>query len=536
MAVWWKEEVAYQIYPRSFKDSNGDGVGDIRGIITQLPILKDLGIGIIWLSPVYLSPNYDNGYDIADYRDINPEYGSMADMDELIEKAKTLNIRIVMDLVVNHTSSEHEWFKKSIKKIEPYTDYYIWRDGKGDLNPNNWGSFFAEDAWEYNEERGQYYLHLFAKEQPDLNYYNPLVLQEVKDIMKFWLEKGVGGFRCDVINIMYKSTLEDGKKQFAVQGIEHYLNTEGNHQILKELRKDVLDHYDCFTVGETILVTPKTAKELCGKDRKELDMIFSFEHMEADQYLIKWFKRKLNKKKFFQTISTWQKELDWNANYLENHDQLRSVSRFGNTKKYWEKSAKLLATLLLTLRGTPFIYQGEEIGMTNFDYTNLSQIDDIESHNANAWLRKRFVPKWYRWRMITKASRDNVRTPLQWNDSKNGGFTDGVPWLGVNKNYKHINYESQLNDNNSIWNYYKSLIYIRKNHLGLITGKFNDIFIGKKLFVYERVLENERIIIALNLSKSSVKITYNGETIINNYEEENFSGILKPYQAIVYKG
>ena len=308
MRNWWKEEVVYQIYPRSFKDSNNDGIGDIKGIISKLDSLKDLGIGIIWLSPVYKSPNQDNGYDVADYLSINPEYGTMKDMDLLLVEANKRNIKIVMDLIINHTSDQHEWFQKSTKGVQPYKDYYIWKDPKNGREPSNWSSFFTGKAWEYNKKRNQYYLHLFAKGQPDLNYHNPKVIEEVKDIIRFWLDKGVKGFRCDVINILYKSTLENGKKQLALRGLEHYLSQEGNHKILQELRRDVFDKYDCFTVGETILVDLDTARRLTNENNKELNMLFAFEHMEADQYLIKWFKRKFNPKKFFLTLSKWQKE------------------------------------------------------------------------------------------------------------------------------------------------------------------------------------------------------------------------------------
>lgn len=533
---WWKERVIYQIYPRSFKDSNNDGVGDIRGIIEKLDLLKSLGIGIIWFSPLYKSPNYDNGYDIADYTDIHPEYGTMKEMDLLLEEAKKRDIKIVMDLVINHTSNEHEWFEKSRNRVEPYTDYYYWRDGKDGKNPNNWTSFFGEDAWEYDEVRKQYYLHLFAKQQPDLNYYNPNVLKEIKKVIKFWLDKGVSGFRCDVINIIYKTSLEDGKKQIALKGLEHYLSQEGNHKILKEIRKDVLDNYDCFTVGETVLVDPKMAKDLCSKESKELDMIFSFEHMEADQYYVKWFKRKFSPKRFFTTLSKWQKELDWNANYFENHDQLRSVSRFGDEGFYWKESAKMLSTLLLSLKGTPFIYQGQEIGMTNFDFKSFDDIEDVESRNINALLKSWHIPKWYRWKFIKRSSRDNVRTPLQWENKAHGGFTDGTPWLKVNDNYSTINYASQIKDSESIWSFYKEMINYRKDSEVLLYGEFKDLIITKKVYVFERFIDNEKLIIAVNFSKKTLVIPYTGKVEISNYDGIDFNGTLKPYQSVIMKG
>lgn len=295
MIKWWKERVVYQIYPRSFKDTNGDGIGDIQGIIRHLDELSDLGVGIIWLSPVYPSPNADYGYDISDYYDINPEYGTMADMELLIKEANKRDIRIIMDLVINHTSDEHAWFQQSRDKNSPYRDYYIWRPGKNGKPPNNWTGFFAEDCWEYDDKSGEYYLHLFSKKQPDLNYNNPKVLEEVKNILRFWLDKGISGFRCDVINLLYKTSLKDGKKRLALTGSEHYISQEGTHEILRSLRCDVLDHYDCFTVGETVFVTPETAKDLCDAKRGELDMLFSFEHMEVDQFYVKWFKRKYDR-------------------------------------------------------------------------------------------------------------------------------------------------------------------------------------------------------------------------------------------------
>ena len=533
MRNWWKEEIIYQIYPRSFKDSNGDGIGDIQGIISKLDDLKDLGVGVIWLSPVYKSPNEDNGYDVADYLDINPEYGSMEDMDELLEASKKRNIKIVMDLIINHTSDQHEWFQKSIKGIPPYKDYYIWKDPKNGKEPSNWSSFFTGKAWEYNEERKQYYLHLFAKGQPDLNYNNPKVLGEIKDVIRFWLDKGVKGFRCDVINILYKSTLENGKKQLALRGLEHYLSQEGNHKILQELRKDVFDDYDCFTVGETILVDLDTARRLTNRENKELDMLFAFEHMEADQYLIKWFKRKFNPKKFFLTLSKWQQELDWNANYFENHDQLRSVSRFGNDKEYWLESAKMLGLLLLTLKGTPFIYQGQEIGMTNFDFKTINDIRDIDSLNADSLLKRLFVPKLLRWNFIKKSSRDNVRTPYQWSNDNQGGFTQGIPWINVNKNYKSINFDIQKNDQNSILSFYKEIIQLRKDKEVLIYGAFKDLIITKKVFVFERFNDNEKVIVAINITNKPQKIDIKGNIVVSNYKRELFDGVLSPFEGSI---
>lgn len=536
MGQWWHEQTVYQIYPRSFNDSNNDGMGDLPGIIEKLDYLQDLGIGILWLSPVYKSPQKDNGYDIADYKDIDPLFGTMKDMDRLIAEAEKRNIKIVMDLVINHTSDQHEWFQKSRERIEPYTDYYIWRDGNDDKLPNNWTSFFAGEAWEYDDVRQQYYLHLFAKEQPDLNYHNKAVLKEVKDILRFWLDRGVHGFRCDVINILFKTSLENGKRQLVLKGLEHYLSQEGNHEILRELRQDVLDEYDCFTVGETVLVTPKIARDLCDPSRKELNMIFSFEHMEADQFYVKWFKRKFRPKVFFDTLAKWQKELHWNANYFENHDQLRSVSRFGDDKHYWVESATMLATLLLTLKGTPFIYQGQEIGMTNFDYESMDDIQDVESHNVYKFLGSLHFPKWLRWRMILKSSRDNVRTPMQWDERVHAGFSTVNPWLKVHHNYKKINVKNQYQQEGSIWSYYKDMISFRNQDQTLIYGDFEKIYTDKHIFIYRRYDEYESYLIALNFSSKKRTISYRGDVVKSNYNTTSFNGILQPYEAIILKG
>lgn len=533
MAAWWQERVVYQIYPRSFADSNGDGIGDIPGIIAHLDALKDLGVGIIWLSPVYRSPGADNGYDISDYRDINPEFGTMADMDELIEETNKRDIKLVMDLVINHTSDEHAWFQASRDKNSPYRDYYIWRPGKDGRPPNNWTSFFAEDCWEYDERSGEYYLHLFAKGQPDLNYHNPKVLEEIKDVMRFWLDKGISGSRCDVINIIYKSSLEDGKKRLALTGSEHYISQQGAHEILKELRRDVLSQYDCFAVGETVFVTPQMGKDLCDKSSGELDMIFSFEHMETDCYFIKWFRRRFHAGRFGQTIAKWQQALEWNANYLENHDQPRSVSRFGDTNEYWLQSAKLLCALLMTLRGTPYVYQGQEIGMTNFDYTGMEQIQDVESHNVYRLAKKLHIPAFYRWRMIKNCSRDNARTPMQWNTEDNAGFSTGKPWLAVNRNYTRINMAAQMDDPNSVRSFYKTMIALRANSDVLKYGEFRLVSATRHLFIYERKLNGQVYRVILSFSKKARKAPCHGTLLVSNYRRNTYDGTLSPYEAVI---
>jgi oligo-1,6-glucosidase len=536
MQAWWKERVVYQIYPRSFYDADDDGMGDLKGILAKLDVLAELGVGILWLSPVYRSPQTDNGYDIADYTAIDPMFGTMEDMDTLIKEAGKRDIKIVMDLVINHTSDQHDWFQQSRKRIEPYTDYYIWRDGKDGGPPNNWTSFFAGDAWTYDSVRGQYYLHLFTPQQPDLNYHNPAVLADVKRLMRFWLDKGVAGFRCDVINILFKTTLVDGKRQLVLKGLEHYLSQEGLHDILKQLRSEVLNDYDAFTVGETVFVTPSMARDLCEPERNELDMVFSFEHMDADQFYIKWFKRRFRPKFFFRTLAKWQNELSWNANYFENHDQLRSVSRFGDDKRYWRESATCLATLLLSLKGTPFVYQGQEIGMTNFDIASMTGIQDVESHNVYRFLRKLHVPKAIVWRMIRRSSRDNVRTPMQWSDEPNAGFTSATPWLKVNDNHTKINLASQRQDPDSIWAYYQTLIHLRNENKILQYGTFQAHRITRRLFVFERTYEGDTIYVAINLSPKRQRVPYSGEVLVSNYDITQFDGRLAPYQAVLWKG
>ncbi len=530
---WWKEGVVYQIYPRSFQDTNGDGIGDLQGIIAHLDDLLELGIGTIWLSPVYKSPNEDNGYDISDYRSIHPDYGTMADMDQLIEEASKRNIRLIMDLVINHTSDEHPWFQASRDPDSPYRSYYYWREGVEGKVPNNWTSFFAENCWEFDAQSNAYYLHLFAKKQPDLNYHNPKVLEEIKDIMRFWLNKGISGFRCDVINIIYKTSLENGKKKFILTGSEHYISQEGMHVILRSLKRDVLKDFDCFTVGETVFVTPEMGRALCDESREELDMIFSFEHMETDQIFVKWFKRKFNPERFMKTLSKWQNALEWNANYLENHDQPRSVSRFGDDHKYWSESAKMLATLLLTLRGTPFIYQGQEIGMTNFDFETMGELRDIESYNVDKMAKRLLLTKKMRFKMLSATSRDNARTPYQWNREKNAGFTLGTPWINVNKNYFKINYQSQKDHASSIMSYYKKAIKVRRENDVLIYGNFVAKRTSGDVFIYQRRLLGDLATIILNFGTKTQTVNMTGKILLSNYEKEYFNGILLPYEAVV---
>lgn len=533
MSKWWQQRVVYQIYPRSFQDSNGDGIGDIPGIISRLDYLKDLGVGILWLSPVYPSPNADNGYDISDYQGIHPEYGTMADMECLIAEAEKRDIKIIMDLVINHTSDEHPWFVQSRDKNSPYRDYYIWKPGNGSKAPNNWTSFFAEDCWELDEKSGEYYLHLFAKKQPDLNWRNPKVMQEIQNILRFWLDKGIAGFRCDVINILYKSSLSNGKKRFALTGCEHYLSQEGTHEILRTLRREVLSNYDCFTVGETVFVTPTQAHELCDESRQELNMIFSFEHMETDRWFVKWFRRKFSAERFGKTIAKWQNTLEWNANYFENHDQPRSVSRFGDDGTYWSQSAKLLCTLLLTLRGTPYIYQGQEIGMTNFDFTTMDQVMDVESHNIYRLAKRLRLPANYIWKMMQHCSRDNARTPMQWSAQTGAGFTAGTPWLGINKNHVRINAASQADDCASILHHYQRMIALRAGSDILISGNFTLLAATNTLFAYRRALDGRPLTILCNFAAKPTKANYPGNVLLSSACRSTYDGILQPYEAVI---
>lgn len=532
---WWKRKIIYQIYPMSFCDSNGDGIGDLPGIISRLDYLQRLGVGALWLSPVYPSPNKDNGYDISDYCEIHPNYGTLADMDRLIAEAKKRDIRIIMDLVINHTSDRHEWFQKSRRREEPYTDFYIWRKGEKGKKPTNWGSFFGEDCWEYDEVRGEYYLHLFAKEQPDLNYHNEKVIAAIEDVMRFWLDRGVAGFRCDVINIIYKETIKNGRWRPALTGCEYYLSTPGCHRVLHRLNRDVLSRYDAFTVGETVFVTPKMADDLVNPQREELCTVFSFEHMETDCFKIKWFLRKFKPDRFFACLTKWQNALPWNTVYFENHDQPRSVSRYGNDAEYHDQSAKALVTLLLTLRGTPFLYEGEEIGMTNFDFPDMEKVRDVESINIWNMGKRLHLPYGLRWRMIKTKSRDNARTPMQWDDSINGGFSAGTPWLSVNGNYPRINVKRQEDDPGSVLSYYRKLIAFRNGSRVLQEGDFTELYRKNGVYAYRRACDGEALTVVISLAEGERKNPASGEVVYSNYGRETAPARLAPYEALVLR-
>lgn len=544
---WWKEGVVYQIYPRSFYDSNGDGIGDLKGVISKLDYLKELGIDIIWLNPVYKSPNADNGYDISDYRDIMDEFGTMEDFDELLCEAHKRGIRIIMDLVVNHTSDEHEWFKKSKEsKDNSYRDFYIWKEGKGGKEPNDWKSFFGGPAWELDKKTDEYYLHLFAVKQPDLNWENERVRKAVYDMMKFWLDKGIDGFRMDVINLISKDqNFPDDK----MGGSVYYANGPRVHEFLKEMNREVLSKYDIMTVGETPSVTPEIARDYVDESQKELNMIFQFELMGIDEGkggkgdVIPW-----KAKDFKNVLIKWQealKDKGWNSLYMNNHDQPRMVSRFGDDKSFRVESAKMLATVLHTLKGTPYIYQGEEIGMTNVSFDSIEDYNDIETLNAYHEKLNEGIPKEILMEVVHKSSRDNARTPMQWDNTLNAGFSKHDPWLKVNPNYKDINATKALKDPNSIFYYYKKLIKMRKEYKSIVYGDFKAFEVCENVFSYMRTLGDERLFVIVNLKGNNEEfilpseIKYNkAEVILSNYDDENkdISNItLKPYEAIVYK-
>lgn len=554
--TWWKESVVYQIYPRSFNDTNGDGIGDLNGITEKLDYLKDLGVNVIWLSPVYESPNDDNGYDISNYREIMKEFGTMADWEELLHEMHKRDMKLMMDLVVNHSSDEHEWFQQSrSSKDNPYRDYYIWRPGKDGNEPNNWESIFSGSAWQYDEKTDEYYLHLFSKKQPDLNWENPKVRREVYDLMTFWLEKGIDGFRMDVINMISKvpglpdGVLHEGRNY--APGGDYYMNGPRMHEFLQEMNKEVLSKYDIMTVGEMPGVDPHQAQLYTGSERNELNMVFQFEHMDLDSGPTgKWDLRPWTLHDLKQTFTKWQKGLEengWNSLYLNNHDQPRMVSRFGDDGEYWLESAKMLGTFLHMLQGTPYIYQGEELGMTNVKFDSIEEYQDIETLNMYKEKREAGIDSQQIMQSIYVKGRDNARTPMQWNGNEHAGFTTGSPWLKVNPNYKEINASNQVNDTESVFHYYKKLIELRKKHEVIVYGTY-DLLLPehKTIYSYTRTLGKEKILIVLNFAKEQSEFvlpsdfTYSSkELLISNYDVNETESIekiqLRPYEARVYK-
>ena len=548
---WWKESVVYQIYPKSFKDSNGDGVGDIRGIIQKLDYLKELGVNVLWISPMLESPQDDNGYDISDYRRIYKEYGNMEDYEELLSEAHKRDIRILMDLVVNHTSDEHNWFVESRKsKDNPYRDYYIWKDPVNGKEPNNWGGAFGGSAWEYDPQTQMYYLHLFSKKQPDLNWENEKVRQEVYDMMTFWCEKGIDGFRMDVISMISKDqTFPDGEMNNSLYGDfgPYCVHGPRVHEFLQEMNREVLSRYDIMTVGETSGVTIEEAQKYAGEAGKELNMVFQFEHVDngSGDYG-KWTTEKYDFKEFKRIMIKWQEELQgkaWNSLFLGNHDQPRSVSRFGNDNPaYRETSAKMLATCLHMMQGTPYVYQGEELGMTNVYFDKLEDYRDIESINFFTELTEAglMTPE-YMMKCLMLRSRDNARTPMQWDDSEQAGFTDGESWIKVNPNYKEINAAQQLEDPNSIFYYYQKLIRLRKEKDIIVYGEFEPIYRDdEQIFAYIRRQKQEKLLTVCNFSERNAEMEIpeefkGAECLITNLDRTVFEGkiVLKPYEAFV---
>lgn len=549
---WWKESVVYQIYPRSFCDSNGDGIGDLNGITGKLDYLKELGIDVIWLSPVYKSPNDDNGYDISDYQAIMDEFGTMEDFDLMLATAHEKGIKIMMDLVVNHTSDEHKWFIESRKSTDnPYRDYYIWRPAKEDGSlPNNWGSCFSGPAWEYDKTTDMYFLHLFSKKQPDLNWDNPAVRQDVFDMMNWWLKKGVDGFRMDVISLISKEPgLPD--KEPGINGYATF-NVSANgphvHEYLQEMRQKALNNADTITVGECSGVTLEEAKKYARSDEKELNMVFQFEHMDvdSDEKAGKWTTKKMDLRNLKKILTRWQKGLQdiaWNSLYWENHDQPRSVSRFGNdSDEYREISAKMLATCIHMMQGTPYVYQGEELGMTNCPFNTLDNFRDLESINAFHELTEQGkMTEEDMMAAIGYKGRDNARTPMQWDDSAYAGFSTANPWIMVNPNYTKINAKDQINREDSVFKYYQKLIKLRHESELIVYGTYDLILDDDKdIYAYIRTLGDEKLIVYCNFSENTREVELpeeftNGKVLISNYIDAkvNHKITLRPYEAIV---
>lgn len=557
--TWWKEAVVYQIYPRSFMDSNGDGIGDLPGIISKLDYLKNLGIDVIWLCPIYQSPNDDNGYDISDYFKIMAEFGTMEDFDLLLDEVHARGMKLIMDLVVNHTSDEHPWFIESRSSQDSAKrDYYIWRSPKQDGGaPNNWESIFSGSAWQYDEATDEYYLHIFTKKQPDINWNNPEVVNDIHQMVKWWLDKGIDGFRVDAINHIGKAEgfpddphPEDEKHS---TGYKFYSNLPMVHNQLQKLNREVLSHYDIMTVGETSGVGPEEALLYVAEDREEFNMVFQFEHTSIDSgNQGKWGVGPWSLLDLKKIMSKWQTELygkGWNALFFNNHDQPRAVSRFGDDVNYWSESAKLLATYLHTLSGTPYVYQGEEIGMTNVAFDSIESYRDVEilnyyrekvevqGHNSDEIMKR-----------IHHKGRDNARTPMQWDSSENAGFTSGTPWLSVNENYSDINVEAQLDCADSIYNYYKKLIQLRKQYEVFVYGDYEMVMEDHtEIYAYVRKHGDERLLVILNFFAGTPTFQLpeelevgKAELLVSNYPVSDDGGglsecILRPYEARVYR-
>ena len=559
----WKRSVVYQIYPRSFQDSNGDGIGDLPGITSRLDYLQQLGVDVVWLSPVYASPQDDNGYDISDYRAIAPEFGTMADFEQMLAAMHARGMRLMMDLVVNHSSDEHEWFRQArSSRDNPYHDYYLWAEPKADGSPpNNWEAAFQGSVWEWNEATGEYYLHMFSKKQPDLNWENPRLRAEVHALMRFWLDKGVDGFRMDVINMISKPWAADGSLPDAPVVREGWLqpsfgmtcNGPRLLEFLREMRCEVLDHYDTITVGEAPLATVQQGRDITHPETGALDMLFQFEHMDLDSVgghvMGKWAAKPLDLRELKRTMSRWQDELHghgWNSLYLSNHDQPRPVSRFGDDGRYRVLSAKMLATWLHGMQGTPYIYQGEELGMSNMAFERLEDLRDIESLNfyrvatvERGWTHADAMES------IQAKGRDNARTPMQWDGSAQAGFSSGQPWIGLNPNASEVNAERALADTDSVFHYYRALIALRKQLPVLVEGKHELLLSGhEQLYAYSRSLAEQRLLVLCNFGASEQAVELppqlaacQARRLIGNYPETRplaLAGLrLRPYEALM---
>ncbi|OOC62847.1 glycoside hydrolase family 13 protein [Paenibacillus ihbetae] len=558
LEAWWKEAVVYEIYPVSFKDSNGDGKGDLRGIISKLDYLKDLGVNVIWICPIYESPGMDNGYDISNYYAINPSFGTMEDFDELLKEAHARDLKIMMDLVLNHTSDKHPWFMESRSSADnPKRNYYIWRKGVNGLFPNNWESYFSGSVWEFDERTGEYYMHLYSKHQPDLNWTNEEMVKELYDMIRWWLEKGVDGFRFDAIAHIVKAkglpNADNPQHLPVVRAYQLFSNLENVHDLLRRLNDEVLMDYDIMTVGETSGLGPEQALQYVGDQRHELDMVFQFEHMTLDSVSTgtgRWEARSWTLLELKKIMSRWQTTLHnqgWNANYLGNHDQPRPVSRFGNDRQFRVESAKMLATFMLTLQGTPYIYQGEEIGMTNAAFENIGDYRDVETLNYYEQSQLQGKPNDQIMAAIQAESRDNARTPMQWNAGHQAGFTAGEPWIKVNPNYTEVNVDAAMKDPKSIYHYYRKLIALRKQHKALVYGEYKLLLpLDPDLYVYTRTLEQDTILVILNFFDEMPRMEWpkhlrnlTRELLISNYEpvpDELPDQIdLHPYEARVYR-
>lgn len=545
----FKKSTIYQIYPKSFNDSNGDGIGDLRGIIAKLDYLKELGIDCIWLTPFYISPQRDNGYDIADYYNVDPLFGTMKDFEELVEEAKKRNIELMLDMVFNHTSTEHKWFKKALNGDEKYKNFYIFKKGKNEEAPTNWVSKFGGSSWEYVEKFDEYYLHLFDKTQGDLNWENDEVRSEIYKVVNFWINKGVKGFRLDVINLISKPDIYlndnsgDGKK--------FYTDGPKIHEFLKELNENTFGKYeDIVTVGEMSSTTIENCVRYSNPEEKELSMVFNFHHLKVDyKNGDKWTLMDFDFKQLKKLFKDWQNGMEsgngWNALFWCNHDQPRIVSRFGNCSQYHKESAKMLATSIHMMRGTPYIYQGEEFGMTNPEYTSINQYRDVESINFYNILINKGVGKEKAIEILREKSRDNSRTPVQWNNKKNAGFTSGEPWIPVGNLYKNINAENALNDKDSVFYHYKNLISLRKQHDVISDGSFNIILENHdKVYAYTRSYKNTNLIVLNNFYGEDTEVTIekeliegNSKILISNYKDSGSLSKnikLRPYESIVY--